>query len=250
MQVFEAGVGRRGVTENSAPQILLVEDDAEISTLISSFLRQYGFQVAVAVDGREADRILAAQQIDILALDIMLPGEDGLSLCRRIRANSNVPILILTALGSETDRIVGLEAGADDYISKPFNQHELLARIRAILRRNEGMQPARQRTMVLRFEGWKIDLGRRQLYAPDGARVQLTAMAFDLLVAFCQHPRQVLTRNSLQELLTGGRAQIGRNIDIQVSRLRKKIESNPRDPTLIKTVRSGGYFFTAEVTSR
>jgi two-component system OmpR family response regulator len=227
------------------PHLLLVEDDGEISEMVSSFLAAYGFNVTVAPDGARMEAALSSQPVDLVVLDIMLPGGNGLDLCRRLRMTRDVPVIMLTALGSDTDRIVGLETGADDYLGKPFNPHELLARIRAVLRRC-GARPADLRTTVITFCGWRLDLGLRQLHAPDGARVPLTSSEFDLLQVFCQNPNQVLKREQLQEL-TGGTGGAGRSIDIQVSRLRKKIEPSPHTPALIRTVRSGGYMFSAEV---
>ncbi len=235
--------------EQSA-HIVFVEDDADIRTLVADFLRQNGYRVAVARDARELDRILDVSRADLLILDIMLPKEDGLSLCRRLRAASNVPIIMLTARGSEIDRVVGLEMGADDYLTKPFSTHELLARIRAILRRSQSMarSPRDQRRSRLSFAGWNLDLGSRRLQSSDGAATPLTGGEFELLVAFCEHPNRILTRDQLVDL-TRGRATtlFDRSIDIQVSRLRRKIEENPKDPLLIQTVRAGGYIFTPEV---
>lgn len=179
----------------------------------------------------------------------MLPGEDGLSLCRRLRTTSAVPIIMLTALGHETDRIIGLEMGADDYLGKPFNPRELLARLRAVLRRSRGGLAPSNRDLVFEFEGWRLHAGLRQLRAPDGARVQLTSMEFDLLLILCQHPRQIMSRETLQDM-TLGRAALGRGVDIQVSRIRKKIERDPRDPVMLLTVRAGGYFFAPTVVTR
>jgi two-component system, OmpR family, response regulator len=232
------------------PHVLFVEDDADIRGLVARFLGDHGYRVSVAADGREMDRVLAVSRIDLLILDIMLPGEDGLSLCRRVRASSALPVIMLTARGSEIERIVGLEMGADDYLSKPFSTHELLARIRAVLRRAAAVSPvpAHHRRSRLRFAGWLVDLGSRRLQSPDGARVPLTSGEFELLVAFCEHPRRVLTREQLLDL-THGRPAVAfdRSIDIQVSRLRRKIEADPKDPGFIQTVRSGGYIFTPEV---
>lgn len=232
------------------PHCLLIEDDREISTLVTRFLTKHGFRVSIAADGRAMHRILSESRIDIVVLDIMLPGEDGLSLCRRLRADSNLPIIFLTALGEESDRILGLEMGADDYIAKPFNTRELLARIRAVLRRFSNIPdtvlPAK--ASVLTFEGWRIDLAKRQLHAPDGTRTVLTSGEFDLLVAFCQHPQRVLTRDQLLDLTAGRSAKsFDRSIDIRISRLRRKIELDPREPKIITTVRSGGYFFATQV---
>ena len=231
------------------PHILFVEDDADIRSLVADFLSQNGYRMSVARDGRELDRALEVSRIDLLILDIMLPKEDGLSMCRRIRAMSDIPIIMLTARGSEIDRVVGLEMGADDYLTKPFGTHELLARIRALLRRaNVTRAPREQRPASLTFAGWKLDLGARRLHSVDGAAVPLTGGEFELLVAFCEHPRRILTREQLLDLTRGrAAAMVDRSIDIQVSRLRRKIEENPKDPVLIQTVRSGGYILAAEV---
>jgi two-component system, OmpR family, response regulator len=234
-----------------SPHILFVEDDPDIRALVADFLEHNGYRLSVARDGREMDRMLGVSRIDLLILDIMLPKEDGLSLCRRIRASSDVPIIMLTARASEVDRVVGLEIGADDYLTKPFGTHELLARIRALLRRAQslGTPQARQRS-VLQFAGWKLDVGTRRLTAADGAQVPLTGGEFELLSAFCERPNRVLTRDQLLDLTRGRNpALFDRSIDIQVSRLRRKIEADPKDPLIIQTVRSGGYIFTAEVTA-
>jgi two-component system OmpR family response regulator len=234
------------------PHCLVVEDDREISDLVSRFLVKHGIRVSVAANGRAMDRILAESRIDIVVLDIMLPGEDGLSLCRRVRGESSVPIIMLTALGDEMDRILGLEMGADDYIAKPFNSRELLARIRAVLRRVQTLPeaPFPAKSNALTFDGWRVDLGMRQLHAPDGASVMLTSGEFDLLVAFCQHPHRVLTRDQLLDLTLGRSAKVfDRSVDIRISRLRRKIEPDPKQPTFITTVRSGGYFFAAQVSA-
>jgi two-component system, OmpR family, response regulator len=235
---------------DSAAHVLFVEDDPEIRGLVADFLRQNAFTVTVAQDGEEMDRALAANAIDLLILDIMLPREDGLSLCRRVRAASNLPVIMLTARGSELDRVVGLEIGADDYLSKPFSTYELVARIRALLRRSRYVPPEEhsRRRSVLTFADWRLDLIARRLYSRDGTRVPLTGGEFELLVAFCEHANKVLTREQLLDFTRGrAPAAIDRSIDIQVSRLRRKIEKDPKDPVLIHTVRSGGYVFTAEV---
>jgi two-component system OmpR family response regulator len=235
-----------------SPHILFVEDDPDIRSLVADFLERNGYRVSVAKDGRDMDRLLGVSRIDLLILDIMLPKEDGLSLCRRVRANSHVPIIMLTARASEVDRVVGLEIGADDYLTKPFGTHELLARIRALLRRVQSVTltpQARQRSLLL-FAGWKLDVGTRRLTSADGAQVPLTGGEFELLAAFCDRPNRVLTRDQLLDLTRGRNPGVfDRSIDIQVSRLRRKIEADPKDPMLIQTVRSGGYIFTAEVTA-
>jgi two-component system OmpR family response regulator len=233
------------------PHLLLVEDDPDISVMVANFMTEHGFRVTRAPDGRGVERIMATEKVDFVVLDIMLPGEDGLSLCRRLRANSAVPILMLTALGTETDRVVGLEMGADDYLTKPFSSRELLARVRAVLRRGTLQEtPTNARATTVTFDGWRMDLAARQLQSPDGLRVPLTSGEFSLLSIFCQNARRVLSRERLLDLLHGRSAvMFDRSIDIQVSRLRRKIEPDPRDPTLIKTVRYGGYVFTPEVSS-
>ena len=235
----------------ASPHVLFVEDDPEIRGLVADFLHQSGFRVTVAQDGEEMDRLMSADKVDLLILDIMLPDEDGLSLCRRVRAEGNLPVIMLTARGSEIDRVVGLEMGADDYLTKPFGSHELVARIRALLRRSEyaAHDPRGRPQSVLTFMDWRLDLVARRLHSLDGTRVPLTGGEFELLVAFCEHANQVLTRDQLLDF-TRGKAPAGvdRSIDIQVSRLRRKIEDDPKDPALIQTVRSGGYIFAAQVT--
>ena len=232
------------------PHLLLVEDDREISGLLERFLKDNELDVSVASDGRIMDRILASTQIDLVVLDVMLPGEDGLSLCRRLRATSSMPIIMLTAKGDDIDRIIGLEMGADDYLAKPFNPRELLARVRAVLRRGSNVagNTPNASANILVFAGWRLDLARRQLSSPDGARVSVTGAEFDLLQAFCERPGRVLSRDQLIELKQGRSAgPFERSIDVLVSRLRQKIEADPRDPELIKTIRSGGYLFTPPV---
>jgi two-component system, OmpR family, response regulator len=230
--------------------ILIVDDDREIRDLLGRFLTKHGYRVTAARDGQELRKALADWRIDLIVLDLMLPGEDGLTLCRQLRAESNMPIIMLTAMGEETDRIVGLEMGADDYLPKPFNPRELLARIRSVLRRAAGTPAssvASDRT-ILRFAGWQLDLARRRLESAEGVVVDLSAGEFGLLVALAEHPQRVLSRDQLLDL-TRGRAAgpFDRSIDIQVSRLRKKIEPDAKKPELIKTVRSGGYMFTPTV---
>jgi two-component system OmpR family response regulator len=185
-----------------------------------------------------------------MVLDVMLPGEDGLSLCRQIRGESRTSIIMLTAMGEEVDRILGLEMGADDYMPKPFSPRELLARVKAVLRRSgasvDDAQPASP--AMLGFEGWRLNVARRQLHSPDDLLVQLSAGEFDLLVAFAEHAQRVLTRDQLLDLTRGRLAgPFDRSVDVQVSRLRRKIEADPKEPSLIKTVRSGGYIFTPAV---
>jgi len=235
------------------PHILVVDDDREIRNLVAQFLKRHGFRVDTAADGGAMFRMLEGGRFDLLVLDLMLPGEDGLSLCRRLRADSNLPVIMLTAMGEEADRIVGLEMGADDYLPKPFSPRELLARIRSVLRRasrapGEAVGSAGN---VFEFSGYVLNLARRELYRPGGALVPLTDGEFDLLAAFVAHPRRILDRDQLLDL-TKGRAAIpfDRSVDVQLSRLRRKIEVDPKNPELIKTVRGGCYIFTSEVAQQ
>ncbi|MGV6872010.1 response regulator [Pseudochelatococcus sp. B33] len=234
---------------SETPHILIVEDDPDISALIARYLEKNGFRTSVAAHGRAMDRILADARIDLVVLDLMLPGEDGLSICRRMRAASAIPILMLTARSEEVDRIVGLEIGADDYLAKPFNPRELMARIRAVLRRSrpDDSIPGDDAS-ILTFEGWSVDPRQRHLTDPDGARVSLTGAEFDLLLALCTRSQRVLTREQLLDLTRGREpGPFDRSIDILISRLRQKLERDPRDPHFIKTVRNSGYVFAVKV---
>ena len=228
------------------PTILVVEDDRETRTLIAKYLSEHGCNVITAADGREMTRLLTDHRVDLLILDVMLPGDDGFTLCRKVRAESQLPIIILTARGEDVDRIMGLEIGADDYLPKPYNPRELLARINAVLRRqNSSVGPE---TDVLAFAGWKIDVRKRELRDPLNARVAVTSAEFDLLRVFCERAGRVLSRETLLELTQGkNTGSFDRSIDVLVSRIRRKIEPNPPDVTIIKTVRAGGYIFTPTV---
>ena len=232
-----------------SPHILVVEDDREIRAMVSRFLTKNGCRVTEAGDAPSMGRALETARIDLIVLDIMLPGEDGLSICRRLRATSSTPIIMLTAAGDPVARVVGLEMGADDYVTKPFNPHELLARIRAVLRRATALPDGQGAPMhAMRFAEWRIDPVARDLRNPEGARIILTSAEFDLLLAFCWHAQRTLTRDQLLDLSQGrGTEAMNRSVDILVSRIRRKIERDPRDPAFIKTVRSGGYVFTPQV---
>ena len=233
-----------------SPHILVVDDHREIRDALARYLEKNGMRATVAADARAMDAAMKAGRFDLIVLDVMMPGEDGLSVCRRLRAEGEVPILMLTALGEETDRIVGLEMGADDYLAKPFNPRELLARIRAVLRRSqttsvEGGSLAGQR---LAFDRWVIDTDRRVLIAEDGAETNLTTAEFRLLTVFLERPRFVLSRAQILDLTSGRQAQVfDRAIDNQISRLRRKIERDPAHPELITTVWGGGYSLSADV---
>jgi two-component system OmpR family response regulator len=234
----------------ASPNILVVEDDRETRALIARYLRTNSCNVSTASDGNEMHRMMADRRVDLVILDVMLPGEDGLSLCRKVRAESEVPIIMLTARGEDVDRILGLEMGADDYLAKPFNPRELLARITAVLRRQASAltASAARGASAMGFLGWRIDFRLRELRNPAGARVAMTSAEFDLLRTFCERPGRVLSRDSLLDLTQGRNAgSFERSIDVLVSRIRRKIEADPSQATMIKTVRSGGYMFTPVV---
>lgn len=233
----------------NAPHILLVEDDTEISGLVSRFLHNNGLRITTTDRGGEIDEILSQNRIDLLLLDLSLPDEDGLDICKRLRKHSNLPIIMLTARGKDTDRISGLEIGADDYIAKPFNPRELLARIHAVLRRGGREIRSSEPASELLFDGWRLDLNTRYLHNHTGSRVVLTSAEFDLLRVFCENPRQPLSRDDLLDLTQGRKANMfERSVDLLVSRLRQKIEADPKTPTYILTIRSAGYQFAPEVT--
>ncbi|MCJ2006316.1 response regulator [Methylobacterium sp. E-041] len=233
----------------ASPHILIVEDDREIANLVARYLRGNACRVTLAGDGAEMDRALADGRVDLIVLDLMLPGEDGLSLCRRLRASSAIPILMLTAKAEEIDRIVGLEIGADDYLAKPFNPRELLARIRAVLRRTGNEVAEEEGARRMHFVGWTLDVSLRQVLSAEGARISITGAEFDLLHALCLRPGRVLSRDQLLDLTQGRSAgPFERSIDVLVSRIRQKIERDSRNPEIIRTIRSGGYLFTPEVT--
>jgi len=231
--------------------ILVVDDDGETRQLIAKFLRQNGYRVTAVRDGREMMEAVRTAPINLVVLDVMLPGASGLDLCRELRKTSPIPIVMISAKGEETDRVVGLEIGADDYLAKPFAPRELLARVRAVLRRAlaspglVGQQPGR----LVQFAGWTLDLLRRELTSPDGVAVDLSTGEYDLLLAFIEHPQRVLSRDQLLDLAKNRvSAGIDRTIDIQVSRLRRKIDADPVAAPLIKTIRGAGYIFTPTVT--
>lgn len=230
--------------------IAVVEDDREIRALVVELLAREGFEAVGCRTASEFDQLNARRRIDLAVLDIMLPGEDGLSLCRRLRAVGDVPVLMVTAKGDDIDRIIGLEVGADDYLPKPFNPRELVARVRAILRRTRGQQRAAAPVASerYRFGGWSLDVGARAVSGPDGQDVEVTAGEFDLLLCFVTHPQRVLNRDQLLDW-TRGRSvgPFDRAVDVQLSRLRRKLAAAPGGETIIKTVRGGGYQFTLQV---
>ncbi|WP_029353731.1 response regulator [Bosea sp. 117] len=239
------------MSDPAAPRrtVLIVEDDLDIQTLLAGFLSREGFEVEVAEDGASLDRALVRCRPDIIVLDLMLPGEDGLSICRRLRARSETPILMLTAKSDEIDRVVGLELGADDYLGKPFNPRELLARLRAILRRASRSPEMGSPRRRLAFAGLLADLDARSVVTEAGAPLPLTSAEFDLLACFLERPRRVLSRDQLLDWTRGRMADpFDRTIDVTVSRLRRKLDAvETGGEALITTVRNGGYLFAAEV---
>ncbi|HVY16388.1 MAG TPA: response regulator [Rhodopila sp.] len=227
--------------------ILLVEDDPDISRLVRDLLGREGFGVETAEDAPAMDRVLGRLRPDLVILDLMLPGEDGLSICRRLRTRDAVPILILSAKGDEIDRVVGLELGADDYLPKPFGPRELLARVRSVLRRAQAV-PYGPPDRCFGFAGFVIDFDARQLVDPAGAPLSLTSAEFDLLMCFVQHPRRVLSRDKILDWTRGRTIEaFDRTVDMLTSRLRRKLEAASPGTNLISTVRNGGYLFTARV---
>ncbi|MEZ5931980.1 MAG: response regulator [Alphaproteobacteria bacterium] len=232
-------------------QILIVEDDDEIARLVSEMLNREGFRVETAGDAEAMHAAMARFLPDLIILDLMLPGEDGLSICRSLRATCTIPILMLTAKSDDIDRVLGLELGADDYLTKPFNPRELLARMRAILRRTRGTMEngVGHSSRRYEFESFVIDLDARCLNAPDGDDIQLTSAEFDLLACFVRRPRRVLTRDQLLDWTRGRDAEpYDRTIDMAISRLRKKLEAVATDVKLITTIRNHGYLFVPTVT--
>jgi two-component system OmpR family response regulator len=233
-------------------RLLVVDDDREIRDLLAALLTRKGYKVVTAREETEMRQILASSRVDLVILDLMLPGKDGLAICRELRATKAIPIIMLTARGEATDRIVGLEMGADDYLPKPFEVRELEARIKAVLRRSEASfsssDPDRSLGTRFVFDGWTLDARQRQLFSPQNVLVDLTSGEFDLLLVFAGRPQRVLSREQLMDLARGREATaFDRSIDVQVSRLRGKIEGDPKAPELIKTVRSSGYIFTPMV---
>ena len=232
------------------PHILIVDDNREIRDLVSRFLVKEGYRTSTACDGKFMRKVLKDGNIDLIILDVMLPGEDGLALCRELRVESNIPIIMLTAKGEEIDRIVGLEMGADDYVAKPFSSRELLARIKAVLRRTQAITKENDLSTYYHFSGWTLNTTKRELLSGDDVVVPLSTGEYNLLTVLLERPKRVLNRNQLLDM-TRGRSYdaFDRSIDTQVSRLRRKIENDPKNPELIKTVWGGGYIFTPDVTS-
>ncbi|HVR90442.1 MAG TPA: response regulator [Novosphingobium sp.] len=232
----------------TAPRLLVVDDEAALREPLAEYLVRQGFAVTEAASAAEARSLLRDAPPDLVLLDIMMPGEDGLSLCRHLIETRAIPTILLTARGEATDRIVGLEIGADDYVVKPFEPRELVARIRSVLRRATRGPAAASDEELFEFEGWKLDPLKRRLIDAEGAVVSISSAEFRLLMAFVEHPRQVLDRDRLLDMVQGREAHLfDRAVDNQVSRLRRKIEPDSRNPTLIQTVWGGGYMLAADV---
>jgi len=229
-------------------RILMVDDDPGIRDVVSDFLGRHGYSVDTAADGREMDEALERGPVDLIVLDVMLPGENGLAICRRLASSEDSPpIIMLSAMGEDTDRIVGLEVGADDYVSKPCNPRELLARVRAVLRRTDQRSGEPATVAGCEFAGWRLDLVKRELRSSHGVVVNLSSGEFGLLRVLVEHPQRVLTRDQLLELARGPESEaFDRAIDVQISRLRRKLDDGGGQD-LIRTVRNEGYMFTAKV---
>ena len=230
-------------------RILMVDDDPGIRDLVSDFLGRHGYNVETAADSQDMERVLERGPVDLIVLDVMLPGEDGLAICRRLTSSGDgPPIIMLSAMGEETDRIVGLELGADDYLAKPCNPRELLARVRAVLRRAEHRTGTGALGAGCEFAGWRLDLVRRELRSPQGIVVNLSSGEFSLLRAFVERPQRVLTRDQLLEFARGPDSDaFDRAIDVQISRLRRKLDDGGDGHDLIRTIRNEGYMFTVKV---
>ncbi len=237
--------------DTATAQILLVDDDPGICDVISEFLVRHGFGVDCAEDGPGLAKALAQKRPDLIVLDVMLPGEDGLTLCRKLAAADGPPVIILSAMGDDTDRIVGLELGADDYLPKPCNPRELLARIKAVLRRRSEPRTETALSAECEFSGWRLDLVRRELRSPDGVMVNLSSGEFSLLRALVEHPQRILTRDQLLDFARGPDSDAyDRAIDVQISRLRRKLDDGEGGNELIRTIRNEGYMFTGKVVRR
>jgi len=233
---------------NGPTCVLVVDDHQDIRESLAAYLQRQGLKVVTATDAGVARARLRQHKIDLIVLDIMLPGEDGLSLCRHLTQATNTPVILLTAMASQADRIVGLETGADDYVIKPFDPRELIARIKAVLRRIGRAAALPRQARRYAFDGWMLDLDKRELQNPEGETVTLSKAEFRLLEVMVERPGTVLSRDQLMDLTRGDDAQtFDRSIDSQVSRLRKKLENDPRRPSLLKTSWGDGYVFTADV---
>ncbi len=238
------------MTEQSA-HIVVVDDDDDIRSSLAKYLRKHGFRVSVAANGEELNQVLATANADLLILDIMLPGDDGLTICRRVLETRQLPIIFLTALAEDVDRILGLELGADDYVTKPFNPRELLARIKSVMRRSQ-MLPNKPRIAkgVVKFDRWQFDISRKEIMGSDNVAIRLSSGEHLVLVSLIEHAGSTLTRDQLLNLTKGREAQLfDRSIDNVISRLRRKLEIDPKKPLIIQTQWGNGYAFVADLES-
>lgn len=242
-------MGEKQVVTSRKTHILVIDDEKDIREPLGVYLGKHGYRVSLAATGKAMDQILATAQIELIVLDIMLPGEDGLSICRRLQTQTRIPIILLTALTQDTDRIVGLELGADDYMIKPFNPRELLARIKSVLRRSQMLPPQlHPSTGLVKFDQWRFDVSLREISGPDNVAIRLSSGEHLLLVSFIEHAGMTLSRDQLLDLTRGRESQIfDRSIDNQISRLRRKLEKDPKHPRIIITEWGGGYVFAAEI---
>ena len=249
----ESEITKSGQSPPAGASILIVDDDAQIRQLVAKLLRENGFRVTPARNAREFREVIARGSIDLVILDLMLPGTNGFELCKELRRTSSLPVIMLSARGTETDRVVGLEIGADDYIAKPFGARELVARVNAVLRRSGAaanyLEIGKGSSMV--FEGWTLDTRRRELQNPAGVVIDLSTGEYDMLLSFLEAPQRVLTRDQLMDVAKNKMANgYDRAIDIQVSRLRRKIDTDEDGQAMIKTVRGSGYMFVPAVQRR
>lgn len=237
------------MTETQSPHILIIDDERDIRRPLAKYLSESGYRVSLAENGRKMDKIMSKANIDLVVLDVMLPGEDGFSICKRLQATTRIPIILLTALKDDTDRIVGLELGADDYVAKPFNPRELKARIKTVLRRTLMLPPRSERINgAVRFDRWHFDLSQKHIVGPRDLVVPLSSGEHALLLALIEHAGTALTRDQLMDLTRGVSAPVfDRRIDNQISRLRRKLEEDTKNPTIIQTKWGGGYVFAAEL---
>ena len=238
------------MTEQSA-HIVVVDDDDDIRSSLAKYLRKHGFRVSVAANGEELNQVLSTANADLLVLDIMLPGDDGLTICRRVLETRQLPIIFLTALAEDIDRILGLELGADDYVTKPFNPRELLARIKSVMRRSQ-MLPNKPRIAkgVVKFDRWQFDISRKEIMGSDNVAIRLSSGEHLVLVSLIEHAGSTLTRDQLLNLTKGREAQLfDRSIDNVISRLRRKLEIDPKKPLIIQTQWGNGYAFVADLES-
>jgi two-component system OmpR family response regulator len=234
----------------SQSHILIVDDEQDIREPLASYLNKHGFRTSTAADGKEMDKILATAHIELIVLDIMMPGEDGLSICKRVQEKLQIPVVLLTALTEDIDQIVGLELGADDYLTKPFNPRELLARIKSVIRRSQMLPRSQQqqRTGLVSFERWQMNLSQKEVVGSDGIAIRLSSGEHLLLVSLIEHAGVTLSRDQLLDMTKGREAQLfDRSIDNQISRLRQKLEIDPKNPKIIQTQWGGGYVFSADL---